>query len=113
MKKIKAPITAYLFLAAVLLPALAMADVNSAQSSLYAYGWRIANFVVGISAILIIGDIAWSARDMTENGRRVRLGIMSLVLLAGLYGVAAFILGAGDAQGTTVSGIDTAMSMKP
>lgn len=114
MKKLKVPAWAYaLLLVALTMPALAMADANSASSSLYSYAWRIVNFLCGISAICIVGDIAWHARDMMQHGQRVKLGFTSLAILACLYGIMAFILGAGDAQGTTVSGLDTAMSMKP
>lgn len=103
----------WLLLGAVLLPALAMADSTADSQSIYAYGWRIVNFLCGISAVILIGDIAWHARDMTEHGRRVKTSFMGLGLLAVLYAVAAFVLSSGDAQGTDVSGISAAMQMKP
>lgn len=93
--------------------AVQAADPSSASSSIMAYAWRIANFICGMSAIFVIADIAWHARDMTEHGKRVKTGFMALALLGCLYAVAAFILGSAAAQGTSVSGIDTAMNMKP
>jgi hypothetical protein len=103
-----------LFLALLMLPAAAQAvDPDSAGSSIMGYAWRITNFICGISAIFIVADIAWHARDMTEHGKRVKTGFMALLLLGCLYAVAAFILGSADAQGTSVSGLDTAMNMKP
>lgn len=101
-------------LALMLTPALARAtDPSSASSSIMGYAWRIANFICGMSAIFVIADIAWHARDMTEHGKRVKTGFMALALLGCLYAVAAFILGSASAQGTSVSGLDTAMNMKP
>jgi hypothetical protein len=103
-----------LVLALVMVPSLAMAvDPTAAGNSIMGYAWRIANFICGVSAILVIADIAWHARDMTEHGRRVKSGFMALGLLGCLYAVAAFILGSASAQGTSVSGLDTAMNMKP
>jgi hypothetical protein len=100
--------------ALVLSPAIARAvDPTSASSSIMGYAWRIANFICGMSAIFVIADIAWHARDMSEHGKRVKTGFMALALLGCLYAVAAFILGSASAQGTSVSGIDTAMNMKP
>jgi hypothetical protein len=105
---------AVLLVAMVLLPSMVWAvDPDSAGSSIMGYAWRIANFICGISAIFIIADIAWHARDMTEHGKRVKTGFMALLLLGCLYAVAAFILGSASAQGTSVSGLDTAMNMKP
>lgn len=88
-------------------------DPNSASASIMGYAWRITNFICGISAIFVVGDIAWHARDMSEHGRRVKASFMALVLLGCLYGVAAFILSSADSQGTSVSGLDSAMNMKP
>lgn len=103
-----------MLLALVLLPSMAHAvDPTSAGSSIMGYAWRITNFICGISAIFIIADVAWHARDMSEHGKRVKTGFMALALLGCLYAVAAFILGSADAQGTSVSGLDTAMNMKP
>ena len=95
-------------------PELALAaDPTAASNSIMGYAWRIANFICGISAIFVVADIAWHARDMTEHGRRVKTGFMALALLGCLYAVAVFILGSASAQGTSVSGIDSAMNMKP
>lgn len=103
-----------LLLMMALFPAAAWAvDPNAAGDSIMGYAWRIANFICGISAIFVIADIAWHARDMSEHGKRVKAGFMALALLGCLYAVAAFILGSADAQGTSVSGLDSAMNMKP
>jgi hypothetical protein len=93
-------------------PLLAL-DPTAAGSSIMGYAWRITNFICGISAIFVVGDIAWHARDMSEHGRRVKSGFMALGLLGCLYAVAVFILGSASAQGTSVSGLDAAMNMKP
>jgi hypothetical protein len=103
-----------ILLTCMLLPAMAQAvDPSAASNSIMGYAWRIANFICGISAIFVVADIAWHARDMSEHGRRVKAGFMALGLLGCLYAVAAFILGSASAQGTSVSGLDTAMNMKP
>ncbi len=103
-----------LVLALFLLPAAAHAlDPTSAGNSIMGYAWRITNFICGISAIFIVADIAWHARDMAEHGKRVKSGFMALVLLGCLFAVASFILGSATQQGTSVSGLDTAMNMKP
>ncbi|MGH7441954.1 MAG: hypothetical protein ACREKE_04690 [bacterium] len=114
MVRFYAPKKSCLLTLALLIPVAAWAvDPTSASSSIMGYAWRITNFICGISAIFIVGDIAWHARDMSEHGKRVKAGFMALVLLGCLYAVAAFILGSADSQGTSVSGLDSAMNMKP
>jgi tryptophan-rich sensory protein len=113
MNRTKFGVTAYALLLSMLLPVSALADSSAAMSSIYGYAWRITNFVMGISAIITIADIAWHAKDMTEHGRRVKTGFLALGILGSLYGVAFFILGAAADQGVAVSGLNTAVSMKP
>ena len=104
---------AYLF-AAAYVPSMAYAvDPTGASNSIMGFAWRIVNGICGIVAIILVGDIAWHSRDMTEYGKRVKSGFLSLCLLGTLYAAAAWILGTASAQGTSVSGIDTAINMKP
>jgi hypothetical protein len=105
------PITTLLLVLSI--PVSAWADSTAAMSSVYAYAWRITNFIMGCAAIISIADIAWHAQNMTEHGKRVKTGFMALGILGGLYGIAFFILGAAADQGVAVSGLNTAVSMKP
>ena len=104
---------AFTFMTLGLAQRLLADDGSQAQSSVVGYAWKIVNGIAGLSAVIIVGNIAWHARDMELYGKQVKSGFLSLVLLGALYGIVAWILNAGGAQNTTVSGVTQAISMKP
>lgn len=98
---------------ALMLGIASLAFADDAGQAVQGYGWRIVNFVIGIAAIVIAGNLAWCFTDMETHGRKARMLLFGLIGLGCIYGLVRTVANNADSSGTSVSGFSQAANMKP
>lgn len=102
-----------LLLLSLVFTGLARAAGEDAGGAVQGYAWRIVNFVIGVSAIVIAGNLAWCMTDMEMHGKRAKGLLLGLIGLGCIWGLVRFVAGTAEDSGTSVKGLSTAADMKP
>ena len=101
-----------LHFALLTLPAAAKAaGLANADTAVFSFAWKVVNFLAGLSALVLLGKFYIATQNTEDRGMAWQQTLKNLGLVTLGWAIFSLVLAWASQGGTSLKGIDTAVSM--